>query len=97
ALDAIMAVHQMQDAVGPFNDRLAAQGLPAVSMRAGITTGMMVVGDAGSLDEKFRANDYTVLGDEVNLASRLEGANKALESRLLMSARTAELVSDQFL
>jgi adenylate cyclase len=58
---------------------------------------VVVVGDAGSTDPDHFASDYTVLGDEVNLASRLESANKALGSRSLLSEATAKLLGDEFL
>jgi adenylate cyclase len=87
----------MQGAMEEFNKRLFSRGLPHVAMRAGISTGMMVVGDAGSTDPAHGASDYTVLGDEVNLGARLESANKALGSRVLMSGRTAQLIGTEFL
>jgi adenylate cyclase len=64
-----------------------------------MTTGYMVVGDAGSKaeDEKNNANDYTVLGDKVNLAARLEGANKVFGSALLMNQETRDGIGDRFL
>jgi adenylate cyclase len=97
ARDAVYTVLEMQKVMGPFNQRLLEAQLPKVTMRAGITTGMMVVGDAGSTDAKHFASDYTVLGDEVNLGARLESANKAVGSRVLISGRTAELVGSEFL
>jgi adenylate cyclase len=93
AADAVVTALEMQAAMGPFNNRLAKRGLPPLSMRIGICTGMMMVGDAGPPD----ASDYTVLGDNVNLGSRLEGVNKAFGSHVLMSARTAELLGERFL
>ena len=53
----------------PFNEEIKKQDLPPVTMRAGISTGPMIVGDAGSTDIKHGASDYTVLGDEVNLGA----------------------------
>jgi adenylate cyclase len=64
-------------------------------MRAGISTGSMIVGDAGSLNPQ--ASDYTVLGDEVNLGARLESANKYLGSRVLMNDLAAQLCGDEYL
>jgi class 3 adenylate cyclase/CHASE2 domain-containing sensor protein len=96
ARDAVFTVLEMQKAMEPFNHRLFERGLPHVAMRAGISTGLMIVGDAGSLDPDNRASDYTVLGDDVNLGARLESANKALGSRVLMNGRTAELLDSEF-
>jgi adenylate cyclase len=67
-----------------------AEGLPRVAMRCGVATGTMVVGDSGPSD----ASDYTVLGDTVNFASRLEGANKAVGTSILISHRTTELLGE---
>jgi adenylate cyclase len=76
-----------------FNQSLADRGLPSLSLRAGISSGRMVVGDTGSED----AGSYTVLGDTVNFGSRLESANKALGTEALLSRRTVELIGDEFL
>jgi adenylate cyclase len=93
AADAVATVLEMQEALVTFNDGLKQRGLPQLAMRVGLCTGEMVVGNAGSRD----ASDYTVLGDNVNLASRLEGANKATGSWILMSDRTAQLLDGQFI
>jgi adenylate cyclase len=63
-------------------------------MRAGVSSGPMIVGDAGSTHEKHRASDFTVLGDTVNLGARLESANKALGSLVLLNGRARELIGD---
>jgi adenylate cyclase len=93
AADAVAAILEMQQAMVPFNAALEADGLPTLYMRAGISTGPMVVGDAGP---SFAA-DYTVLGDRVNLAARLESANKATGTANLATDRTVELAGDKFL
>jgi adenylate cyclase len=95
--DAVKTVLQMQKALIPFNEEIKKQDLPPVTMRAGISTGPMIVGDAGSTDVKHRASDYTVLGDEVNLGARLESANKYLGSQMLMNDFAAQLCGDEFL
>ncbi len=97
ARDAVYTVLDMQKEMEEFNKYLFEQKLPKVAMRAGISTGNMVVGDAGSNRVGQEAADYTVLGDEVNLAARLESANKTLGSRTLITHRTVELMGPEFL
>ena len=65
-------------------DAWQARGLDPVEMRVGIQTGLAVVGNVGS-NLKF---NYTVLGDTVNLASRLESVNKIYGTRVLIGEET---------
>ena len=65
-------------------------GLPAVNVRMGIASGEVTVGKIGS--ETSRG--YTVIGDTVNLASRLEQANKFYGTQILVSEATRELAGD---
>ena len=97
ALEAVVTVIEMQKLLKDFNKELVEQGLPELKMRAGISTGHMTVGDAGSIDTNNRSFDYTVLGDMVNFAARLESANKATGTLMLMTERTIELMGPSIL
>jgi class 3 adenylate cyclase/CHASE2 domain-containing sensor protein len=91
---AVHTVMEMQQAMIPFNEQLVKRGLPQLKMRAGVSTGDMTVGDAGNPPER---SDYTVLGDRVNLASRLESANKYTGTLVMLSDRTVELLRGRYL
>jgi adenylate cyclase len=66
--------------------------VPLIDMRIGVATGDTIVGNIGS-DVSM---SYTVMGDAVNLASRLEGANKAFGTRFLVNARTMRMTGALF-
>jgi adenylate cyclase len=69
---AVAAAREMAQALEVLNRELAAEGKPALAFGVGINTARVVAGNMGS---KTRLN-YTVIGDGVNLASRLEGLTK---------------------
>lgn len=65
--------------------------------RIGINTGEMIVGNMGCSIGEIKRFDYTVIGDEVNLASRLESINKYYGTYIIISENTYEKVKDIFL
>ena len=65
-----------------------SQGVPPIRIGVGINSGEMSVGNMGS-EELF---DYTIMGDNVNLGSRLEGANKQYGTSIIISQFTYELI-----
>ena len=85
AAHAVEAAIAMQQAMERLVADLRARGLPAIHMRIGLHSGRVVVGNVGS-DQRF---SYTAIGDAVNLAARLEGANKAFGTGILLSQATA--------
>lgn len=89
ACRAALEMEKREREIQPELQRLGAAGMLT---RIGINTGPMVFGNMGS-SQKF---NYSVLGDAVNLGSRLEGANKFYGSRVLISQTTADLVRGKF-
>jgi adenylate cyclase len=70
-----------------------AWGYPPRTYRFGISTGEVVVGNIGT-SSRF---EYTIIGDDVNLASRLEGANKYYGTQVLISEKTYSLIKDMLI
>ncbi|MBI3195261.1 MAG: adenylate/guanylate cyclase domain-containing protein [Ignavibacteriae bacterium] len=93
ALRACKAALEMQEVIFEMNRRWKKEGKPELGARAGINTGDMIVGNMGGA----RRFDYTVIGDNVNLASRLESANKQYGSRIMIAERTYQLVASEVL
>jgi len=87
---AVMTALEMSDAVRTINEEHRARGLPAIGIGIGVNTGTMCVGDMGS--EHRRA--YTVIGDAVNLGSRLEGLSKAYGVEIVASESTRKFAPE---
>ena len=81
---ALSAALRSLEVLEELRAEFRAEGLPDIDCRIGINTGDVVIGNVGSEDQK----NYTCLGDAVNLASRLEGANKAYGTRIMVGERT---------
>jgi len=81
ALQSVLAGLDMIDAVAVFNEKQTSLGKPQFLIGIGLNYGEVTVGNIGT-EHKM---DYTVIGDAVNLASRMEGLTKAYQSTLLIS------------
>lgn len=88
ALAACRAALEARRALAGINARYADTGV-TLEVRIGLNTGEMIVGNLGSARKK----NYTVMGDAVNLASRLEGANKEFGTHILLGENTARAVA----
>jgi adenylate cyclase len=93
ALRACRAALELQQTLFKLQGRWEAQGRPRIDIGVGINTGVMTVGNMGS---KKRFN-YTIMGDNVNLASRLEGINKNYGTHLIISENTYQAVQKEML
>jgi adenylate cyclase len=91
ALQSVMAGLEMEAGLADFNARQKAAGKPQWQIGVGINFGEVTVGNIGT-EKKM---DYTVIGDMVNLASRLEGLTKQYHQRLIISETLQEQVKDK--
>ncbi len=81
---ACFASIDMQKSLTRLHEKWRVEGIPLLKVRMGVNTGRMVVGNMGSLQRM----NYTIMGDAVNLAARLEGANKVYGSGIMISEST---------
>ncbi|MFN0161956.1 MAG: CHASE2 domain-containing protein [Burkholderiales bacterium] len=90
ARQGVLTALQMQKIATELNEKFRAKGWPALKIGIGLNSGNVRVGDMGSKVRKA----YTVMGDPVNLASRLEGRTKEYGVGILVGEATEKLVKD---
>lgn len=88
ALRAVNAAWQMNRALAEFNAEQVAMNLPTITIGVGISSGEMLAGNVGGKERL----EYTVIGDPVNLAARLESLTKEWKTPVLLSEHTQELL-----
>jgi len=93
ALSACRSVLRVQRVINQINEERIAEGKRPFQTRVGLHTGFTIVGNVGS-DERL---NYTVLGDSVNLASRLESVNKRYGTSIIISKDTYRYVRQRFI
>lgn len=88
AQNAVKCAYSMLEKVKELQKKWAKEGKPKIEIGIGVNTGEVFVGNIGSVNRM----EYTVIGDTVNLASRLESYNKIYKTKLLISSTTYEEV-----
>ncbi len=92
SLDAVIAALSMREAVRKYNEELGRQGLPSLDVRMGIHKGTVVAGVVGSAENL----EYTVIGDVVNTAARIENLTRKHEVDILISADVRSALDGRF-
>lgn len=95
AQQAVRCALAMAAALKSLNQKWQSQGQPTAAMRVGIATGTVIVGSLGSSQRQ----DYTTMGDSVNVASRLESYDKSIDGgvcRILINEETYQYTQDDF-
>lgn len=87
---AFTAALDLPGALARFNEDQRARGEPRIEIGIGIATGPILAGNVGSEDRL----EYTVIGDAVNLASRLQTMTRELDATILIADSTARVVAD---
>lgn len=90
---AVRAALEMRRQLAELNDQREAEGLVPIRIGIGLNHGEVVAGNVGATMRK----EFTVIGDPVNLASRLEGVTKQFKTDLVIGESVAELIDGEFL
>jgi adenylate cyclase len=89
---ACLSSLEMIDKLRELNKKWKMEGIPSFKIGVGLNSGDAIVGNMGS-NKRF---DYTAMGDNVNLASRLEGLNKIYGTNIIISENTHKIIKDKF-
>jgi len=89
---AVAAAVDMVKQLGELNRKWTAEGKPALDIGVGVNTGEMIAGNIGSSS----IMSYTVIGDNVNLGSRLESLNKQYGTRIIISDATKSRLTGHY-
>lgn len=92
AQNAVRACLEMRQALADLNERRLQRGQPPILIGMGLHTGHAISGTIGSDDRM----EYTVIGDTVNMTSRIESSTKAFGTDLLISEATAQAIGAEF-
>lgn len=90
--DGVAAALAMREALAAYNSDLERQGWPRLGIGIGLHAGPLVAGVVGSNE----LMEYTVIGDTVNTASRIEGLTRKMQCDILISAAVREKLDDRF-
>jgi adenylate cyclase len=90
--NALATAQGMIERLREFNAELAHEGRPMIDIGIGLYTGPAIVGNIGA-ESRF---DYTVIGDTVNTASRLEGLNKEYKTHIIIGESTKQKLSETY-
>lgn len=88
--NAVKCAYEMLKKVEYLRDKWLYEGKPKIEIGVGINTGEVFIGNIGTETRM----EYTVIGDTVNLASRIESYNKVYKTNLLVSSSTYEYITD---
>lgn len=90
AFDALSAAMDIQNEIATLNQQFEKLGLPSINVGIGVSTGLATVGPLGS---EYRM-DYTVVGDTVNVAQRLEEQTRKYQVPVIVSDKTVDALPD---